>query len=62
MTEEIRIRANTIKGYLEAIPGQCIWLTFPGTRHTSVIEYGLCGTITTRPGELGVYIGGVADE
>ena len=57
MTEAIRIKCNRSGGYMTARPMDAIYLTYPGDRHTPVCRGGICGTITCRPGEIGVYLG-----
>lgn len=52
----MRIKANQAAGYVEADEGDCVKLTFTSTVHTPVMGGGICGTITTRPGETGVIV------
>lgn len=56
----VRIKANNVRGYAEAEMWDCVWLTFTEGRHTPVLNpYGkvkISGTVTTRPGELGVVV------
>lgn len=38
----------------------CVYLTYPGDSHTPV-QHVIAGTVTTRPGELGVVIPGARE-
>lgn len=49
------IGVNTLQQYIVAKEGDCVYLTFVGKRHTTV-QHRLAGTLTTRPGELGVVV------
>ena len=57
----MKIRANQIEGWVEADLYDSVVLTHRKTCHTPVQNGGICHTITTRPGEVGVVIqdGGV---
>lgn len=53
----VLIRANNVRGYVQAEEHDCIWLTFTEGRHTPIIQQkGISGTVTARPGELGVLV------
>lgn len=56
MSDVVKIIANQICGYLMAREGDCVYLTFVGGRHTTVMDRGIAGTVTTRSGELGVVV------
>lgn len=55
--DTIRMHAIGGCGYVVAKPGQCIYLTHPRDRWAPVAAEGLAGTVTCRPGELGIYLG-----
>lgn len=57
MNDAIKIKCNQIGEYMVAQPMDAIYLTYPGDRHTPVCRGGVCGTITCRPGEIGIYLG-----
>ena len=60
MTEDgdtIRLSAVNARGYVLAKPGQCIYLTHVADRWALAVPEGMAGTITARPGELGIYLG-----
>ena len=50
------IKANRISQYMEAHEHDCIQLVFTSTIHAPVMNNGISGTVTTRPGELGVVV------
>lgn len=54
MSDEVRIVTNQERRYMTARPFDCIFLTYVADRHTPVMGGGISGTVTTRPGELGV--------
>lgn len=49
------IKSNRFPNCLPAEEYDCVYLTYPGDRHTSV-QKRIAGTITTREGELGVVV------
>lgn len=57
MTESLSlpIRICSPPYYMLAEEGDCVYLTFVGKKHSSV-KHQMCGTITTRPEEMGVVI------
>lgn len=56
MSDTVRIVANQEREYMVAHTWDCIFLTFVADRHTPVMGGRISGTVTTRPGELGVLV------
>ena len=56
MSDIVRIVANQERRFKTAHVWDCVYLTFVGGRHTTVMDGGIAGTVTTRPGELGVVV------
>jgi len=52
----MRITANQIRGWVEVEIYNSVILTHRKTCHTPAMEGGICHTITTRPGEVGVLV------
>lgn len=52
----MKIKANQIRGYVEVTIYNSVILTHCSTCHTPVQGGGICHTITTRPGEVGVLV------
>ena len=52
----MKIRADQVRGWVEVTIYNSVVLTHRGVCHTPVQGGGICHTITTRPGELGVLV------
>lgn len=62
MSDVVRIVANQERRFKMAHVWDCVFLTYVGDRHTPVMGGGVSGTVTTRPGELGVVVRAVSDN
>jgi len=62
MSDVVRIVANQERRFKTAHVWDCVFLTYVGNRHTPVMGGGIAGTVTTRPGELGVVVPDVSDN
>ena len=61
MSDVVRIVANQERRFKTAHVWDCVFLTRVGDRYAPVMG-GIAGTVTTRPGELGVVVWDVSDN
>lgn len=56
MSDVVRIVANQERRFKTAHVWDCVFLTRVGDRYAPVMRGGVAGTVTARPGELGVVV------
>lgn len=62
MSDVVRIVANQERRFKTAHVWDCVFLTRVGDRYAPVMRGGVAGTVTARPGELGVVVRDVSDN